>query len=130
MPGTRAADCEKHLHQLHVCLPSRPGHTRLLYRMGLDFASWASAVPGMHLVWTEMAAQVLAEDQRLVVGQQDRLSRGERVWGHPVAYDKCALAYRRFRNDASLPMEAEDEAAAPPPADAEEAPPKQLAGLR
>jgi chlorophyllide a oxygenase len=98
VPGTRAADCEKHLHQLHVCLPSRPGRTRLLYRMALDFAPWAAMVPGMHLVWTEMAAQVLGEDQRLVEGQQDRMARGERVWGHPVAYDKCALAYRRFRN--------------------------------
>jgi chlorophyllide a oxygenase len=101
--GSRAADCSKHLHQLHVCLPSRTGSTRLLYRMYLDFAGWAKAVPGMHLVWSEMAAQVLAEDMRLVMGQQDRLARGVRVWGHPVAYDKCALAYRRFRNAASLP---------------------------
>ncbi len=104
VPGTRALDCPKHLHQLHVCLPSRTGRTRLLYRMALDFAGWAKIVPGMHLVWSEMAAQVLGEDMRLVVGQQERMARGERVWGHPVGYDKCALAYRRFRNEASRPM--------------------------
>lgn len=102
--GTRALDCPKHLHQLHVCLPSRTGRTRLLYRMALDFAGWAKMVPGMHLVWSEMAAQVLGEDMRLVVGQQERMARGERVWGHPVGYDKCALAYRRFRNEASKPQ--------------------------
>jgi chlorophyllide a oxygenase len=100
-PGTRAADCEKHLHQLHVCIPSTPGRTRLLYRMALDFASWAKLVPGMHIIWSEMAAQVLGEDMRLVVGQQARLAKGSRVWLNPVAYDACGLAYRRFRNDAN-----------------------------
>ena len=99
-PGTRASDCEKHLHQLHVCVPSAPGRTRLLYRMALDFASWARLVPGMHLIWTEMASQVLGEDMRLLVGQQARLAHGSRVWVNPVAYDACGLAYRRFRNDA------------------------------
>jgi chlorophyllide a oxygenase len=116
--GSRAADCPKHLHQLHVCLPSREGRTRLLYRMHLDFASWAALVPGMHLVWSEMAAQVLGEDLRLVTGQQERLARGIRVWGHPVAYDKCGLAYRRFRNFAAQtvpPEHALAPAAAPPP---------------
>ena len=99
--GTRAADCPKHLHQLHVCIPSAPGRTRLLYRMALDFASWARLVPGMHLIWSEMASQVRGEDMRLVVGQQARLAKGSRVWANPVAYDACGLAYRRFRNDAN-----------------------------
>lgn len=96
--GSRASDCDKHLHQLHVNVPARAGRTRLLYRMGLDFAGWAKAVPGMQLVWAEMANQVLGEDLRLVEGQQDRMARGGRVWAHPVGYDKCALAYRRWRN--------------------------------
>ena len=96
--GSRAEDCEKHLHQLHVCIPSTQGHTRLLYRMGLDFAGWVQGVPGIKLLWTEMANQVLSEDLRLVSGQQDRLQRGGSVWAHPVAYDKCALGFRRWRN--------------------------------
>ena len=96
--GVTALDCAKHLHQLHVCLPSTPGHTRLLYRMSLDFASWARYVPGIEYIWTEMANQVLGEDLRLVTGQQDRMQRGGRVWAHPVAYDKLGLHYRRWRN--------------------------------
>ena len=96
--GVTALDCAKHLHQLHVCLPSTPGHTRLLYRMSLDFASWAQYVPGIEYIWTEMANQVLGEDLRLVTGQQDRMQRGGRVWAHPVAYDKLGLHYRRWRN--------------------------------
>ena len=96
--GVQCAECENHLHQLHVCVPSTPGRTRLLYRMSLDFAGWAKWVPGIELVWTEMANQVLGEDLRLVTGQQDRMRRGGRVWAHPVAYDKLGLVYRRWRN--------------------------------
>ena len=61
-------------------------------------AAWAALVPGIELVWTEMANQVLGEDLRLVTGQQDRMARGGRVWAHPVAYDKLGLVYRRWRN--------------------------------
>jgi hypothetical protein len=46
----RCEDCEKHLHQLHVCLPARPGHTRLLYRMSLDFMGWVKFIPGIQKV--------------------------------------------------------------------------------
>jgi len=48
--GVRCEDCEKHLHQLHVCLPAKPGHTRLLYRMSLDFMGWIQHVPGIQKV--------------------------------------------------------------------------------
>jgi len=96
--GVQCAECANHLHQLHVCVPSTAGRTRLLYRMSLDFAGWAKWVPGIELVWTEMANQVLGEDLRLVTGQQDRMQRGGRVWAHPVAYDKLGLVYRRWRN--------------------------------
>ena len=99
--GARPGECAKHLHQMHVCVPTVGGRTRLLYRMALDFAGWAARLPGMQLLWGEMAAQVLEEDLRLVRGQQARLAAGSRVWGHPRAYDKCAIAYRRFRNAAS-----------------------------
>ena len=49
--GVRAEDCTNHLHQLHICLPSRPGHTRLLYRMSMDFLNWTRHVPGIQAFW-------------------------------------------------------------------------------
>ena len=110
--GVRCAECSNHLHQLHVCAPAAPGTTRLLYRMSLDFAGWAKFVPGIELVWTEMANQVLGEDLRLVTGQQDRMQRGGRVWAHPVAYDKLGLVYRRWRNFSvgdACPLPAEEQ---------------------
>ena len=55
--GQRADACKNHLHQLHVCLPSRPGHTRLLYRMSMDFMQWVRWVPGIQKFWQNIAGQ-------------------------------------------------------------------------
>lgn len=56
--GLRAEECPKHLYQMHVCLPSKKGHTRLLYRMALDFMPWVQYVPFIDNVWQQMANQV------------------------------------------------------------------------
>jgi chlorophyllide a oxygenase len=98
--GADPADCARHLHQLHVALPSKRGHTRLLYRMSMDFMSWARIVPGIGRLWEGIAQQVLGEDLRLVAGQQERMARGADTWAHPVSYDKLAVRYRRWRNGA------------------------------
>lgn len=64
------------------------GTTRLLYRMSMDFLGWARFVPGIQKVWKGVAGQVLGEDLKLVLGQQDRLERGSDTWANPVSYDK------------------------------------------
>uniref|UniRef100_A0A061RD87 Chlorophyllide a oxygenase n=1 Tax=Tetraselmis sp. GSL018 TaxID=582737 RepID=A0A061RD87_9CHLO len=110
--GARAADCDKHLRQMHVCLPARNGHTRLLYRMSLDFMPFLKKLPFMDAVWREMANRVLGEDLVLVKGQQERLHRGGDTWGNPVSYDKLAVRYRRWRNSLSHGSEEERRAAA------------------
>jgi hypothetical protein len=38
--------------------------------------------------------QVLGEDLKLVLGQQDRMQRGGDTWANPVSYDKLAVRYR------------------------------------
>jgi chlorophyllide a oxygenase len=106
--GTRAVDCRRHLHQLHVCLPSSEGKCRLLYRMSLDFLGWSKYVPGIQKLWKSVADKVLSEDLRLVVGQQERLSKGANVWSNPVSYDKLGVRYRRWRNSMSNPIEKDD----------------------
>nr|BAQ35512.1 chlorophyllide a oxygenase [Palmophyllum crassum] len=97
--GVRAKQCDKHLHQLHVCLPAGSGKTRLLYRMGLDFAHFAKFVPFMDKFWLSLANQVLGEDLVLVRGQMDRMKQGADVWANPVSYDKLGVRYRRWRNE-------------------------------
>ncbi|KIZ05492.1 chlorophyllide a oxygenase [Monoraphidium neglectum] len=101
MRGVKADQCERHLHQLHVCAPAKRGHTRLLYRMSLDFMGWVRYVPGILQVWKAVAGQVLGEDLVLVLGQQDRLERGGDTWSTPVSYDKLAVRYRRWRNSVA-----------------------------
>lgn len=98
MRNVSAGDCDNHLVQYHWCLPSRPGHTRLLYRMSMDFMGWMRYVPGIQEVWKSVAGQVLGEDLVLVKGQQDRMERGGNTWANPVSYDKMAVRYRRWRN--------------------------------
>lgn len=100
--GTRALDCNNHLHQVHICLPSKKGHTRLLYRMSMDFMDWVQYVPGIQSFWKSIAGQVLGEDLVLVKGQQERLQQGGDTWGHPVSYDKIAVRYRRWRNAVAV----------------------------
>ncbi|XP_059630744.1 chlorophyllide a oxygenase, chloroplastic [Cornus florida] len=97
LEGQSTEQCSTHLHQLHVCLPSSRHKTRLLYRMSLDFAPMLKHVPFMQYLWRYFAEQVLNEDLRLVVGQQDRMLKGANVWNWPVSYDKLGVRYRLWR---------------------------------
>ncbi|KAL9446641.1 hypothetical protein AB3S75_014334 [Citrus x aurantiifolia] len=98
LEGQNTRQCATHLHQLHVCLPSSRKKTRLLYRMSLDFASVLKHVPFMQYLWRHFAEQVLNEDLRLVLGQQERMNNGANVWNLPVGYDKLGVRYRLWRD--------------------------------
>ncbi|KAG9444047.1 hypothetical protein H6P81_015387 [Aristolochia fimbriata] len=98
LEGQSTRECSTHLHQLHVCIPSSRQKTRLLYRMSLDFAPILQHIPFMHILWRHFAEQVLNEDLRLVVGQQERMINGANVWNWPVSYDKLGVRYRLWRN--------------------------------
>ena len=56
--GERAEQCPTHLWQMHVCLPAKKGHTRLLYRMATDFMDWTNYVPGIQHFWRWIAGRV------------------------------------------------------------------------
>ncbi|KAI4337823.1 hypothetical protein L6164_016193 [Bauhinia variegata] len=98
LEGQNTKQCATHLHQLHVCLPSSKQKTRLLYRMSLDFAPVLKHIPFMHHLWRHFAQQVLNEDLRLVLGQQERMINGANVWNAPVSYDKLGVRYRLWRD--------------------------------
>lgn len=89
--GSSALACKTHLHQNHICTPARRGHTRLLYRMCMDFMQYLKYVPYIDRVWQNVANQVLGEDLVLVVGQQDRMQKGDDTWANPMPYDKIAV---------------------------------------
>uniref|UniRef100_A0A7N0TNW3 Rieske domain-containing protein n=1 Tax=Kalanchoe fedtschenkoi TaxID=63787 RepID=A0A7N0TNW3_KALFE len=98
LEGQSTDQCTTHLHQLHVCLPSSRNKTRLLYRMSLDFAPILKHIPFMEHLWKHFAEQVLNEDLRLVLGQQERMNSGANIWNLPVAYDKLGVRYRLWRD--------------------------------
>ncbi|XP_010544843.1 PREDICTED: chlorophyllide a oxygenase, chloroplastic [Tarenaya hassleriana] len=98
LEGKSTQQCSTHLHQLHVCLPASRQKTRLLYRMSLDFAPLLKNIPFMQYLWRHFAEQVLNEDLRLVIGQQERMLNGANIWNLPVAYDKLGVRYRLWRN--------------------------------
>ncbi|XP_062099530.1 chlorophyllide a oxygenase, chloroplastic [Humulus lupulus] len=98
LEGQNTQQCATHLHQLHVCLPSSREKTRLLYRMSLDFAPMLKHVPFIDHLWKHFAEQVLNEDLRLVLGQQERMIGGANVWNWPVSYDKLGVRYRVWRD--------------------------------
>ncbi|KAK6787005.1 hypothetical protein RDI58_015530 [Solanum bulbocastanum] len=98
LEGQSTKECSTHLHQLHVCLPASRQKTRLLYRMSLDFAPILKHMPFMQYVWRHFAEQVLNEDLRLVIGQQDRMLKGANIWNLPVSYDKLGVRYRIWRD--------------------------------
>ena len=50
----------RRVHQVHVCLPSRAGKTRVLFRMALDFLPESAKIAGK--VWESLAVQILKEE--------------------------------------------------------------------
>lgn len=66
--------------------------------MSLDFAPILKHMPFMQYVWRHFAEQVLNEDLRLVIGQQDRMLKGANIWNLPVSYDKLGVRYRIWRD--------------------------------
>ena len=104
--GANVADCANHLHQVHVCLPSRPGRTRLLYRMSVDFVPFLWCVPGLQSVWESTLREVLGEGLALVVGQQDRLKQAPQsdgAWrgagGDQRARERATASYSSWRKE-------------------------------
>ena len=87
--GQRAQNCQNHLHQLHACLPSRPGHTRLLYRMSMDFMGWARMVPGIQRFWQHIAGQVSAAHCLMGLQAQHPIWQGVAIWTDTAPWLYC-----------------------------------------
>lgn len=111
--GARVEECARHLHQLHVCLPSKPGHTRLLCRMSLDFTPLAKMLPGADALWLSAAKQALRDDLALLTGQPERRQQEGpgSGWARPAAYDRLATRYRTWRSSMTSGSSSEEKVA-------------------
>ena len=71
--GARAADCTNHLHQLHCCLPSTPGRTKLLYRYSKGstlLAYQQTCRPSAPELGCIASVPVLEQEQAWVLGRE------------------------------------------------------------
>ncbi|PWZ39108.1 Chlorophyllide a oxygenase, chloroplastic [Zea mays] len=100
LEGKSTQQCSRHLHQLHVCLPSSRNKTRLIYRMSLDFAPWLKHVPLMHLLWSHFTEKARLERGPPACSWPARtgMINGVNVWNWPVSYDKLGVRYRLWRD--------------------------------
>lgn len=96
--GLRPEEAKRQLHQVHVCLPSKPGFTRLLVRLSLNFAPLAAQLPGLDRLWSTAAGRALQRDLALVVAQQAGMQRR----ANPVLDGQVTRApYCRISHDGS-----------------------------
>lgn len=80
--GERAETCPTQLWQMHICLPAKKGHTRLLYRMATDFMGWTNYVPFIEHFWRYIAGQVLVPGARGRVGGCPKHTARSKVFTH------------------------------------------------
>jgi chlorophyllide a oxygenase len=82
--------------QLHHCVPLDPqaGRMRLITRM-----LWRGVprVPGMAWLTRHYSRRIVRQDLALLRGQAERIASGAEPWGCPVASDRIALEYRRWK---------------------------------
>ncbi|KAJ4831954.1 hypothetical protein Tsubulata_018818 [Turnera subulata] len=91
---------------MHLNLVPAEGNEKSLYDafsrhailLKLNFAPVLKHIPFMRYLWRHFAEQVLNEDLRLVVGQQERMLSGANIWNCPVTYDKLGVRYRLWRD--------------------------------
>lgn len=102
--GTGAEGCSRHFHQLHICLPTKPGHLRLLYRLHSDFLGFTKYIPRMDRVWEKRARVPVMEDFVVMQGQQVNIDRhGARAaFAHPCEYDRLSFLYRKWRDSIEI----------------------------
>lgn len=122
---TIAQACSIHRHLVETLC--RKGESHITHQKGYHFIhlrkSWVwphegltfededseSPVCSVRVSWV----QVLNEDLRLVLGQQERMINGANVWNLPVSYDKLGVRYRQWRDALErrvehLPLTKED----------------------
>jgi hypothetical protein len=76
------------------CVPTRPGHMRLIYRQGKSFLKWIDSLPGINWYLTYFSDKIVMQDYELLHGQQLRLEQKAKPWNSPIAVDQLPKTYR------------------------------------
>lgn len=58
-----------------VCLPTRPGHMRLIYMHSRSFLTFLEHVPLMNWYNNRLSTKIVFQDYKMLHGQQARLNQ-------------------------------------------------------
>ena len=82
------------------CVPTRPGHMRLIFRQGRTFAKWLNHIPWIEGLQTKYSLKIVMQDYELLHGQQTRLFQHARPWNVPIQVDSLPSMYRNWHSRA------------------------------
>jgi len=81
-------------HQMHYCVPVAKDKTKLFLR---SYRNWLRYLSDSSVV--KANAKILEQDMWVLLGQNERLRRGASRYNTPVACDKMAVAYKKWKDE-------------------------------
>eukprot|EP00698_Gefionella_okellyi_P012101 TRINITY_DN3230_c0_g1_i2.p2 TRINITY_DN3230_c0_g1~~TRINITY_DN3230_c0_g1_i2.p2 ORF type:complete len:180 (-),score=32.31 TRINITY_DN3230_c0_g1_i2:34-573(-) len=84
------------------CIPTRPGHMRLIYRQGMNFLTWIERLPFVSIYLARFSKKIVFQDYELLHGQQARLDADASAWNFAIQVDWLPKAYRQWYKKATL----------------------------
>lgn len=79
-----------------ICLPTRPGHMRLIYMHSRSFLTFLEYVPLMNVYNKVLSTKIVFQDYKMLHGQQARLNQGAKAWHSPIQVDGLPKQYRNW----------------------------------
>jgi phenylpropionate dioxygenase-like ring-hydroxylating dioxygenase large terminal subunit len=88
------------MHQRMHCIPTRPGHMRLIYYMARNVLAWLDRMPLVSSFNDRLVEKIVFQDYELLHGQTIRLKQGANPWNNPIQVDLPPKKYRQWINAA------------------------------
>ena len=82
------------------CIPTRPGHMRLIFRQGRTFFKFLNNLPFYQQIMEHRSLKIVMQDYDLLHGQQARLRQRAKPWNTPIQVDRLPALYRSWYNSA------------------------------
>ena len=78
------------------CVPTRPGHMRLIFRQGQTFFNYLNNIPFFQQIMERASLKIVMQDYELLHGQQTRLHQQAKSWVTPIQVDRLPFLYRSW----------------------------------
>ena len=78
------------------CIPTRPGHMRLIFSQGRKFFKFMNKLPFYQQIMDRRSMKIVMQDYELLHGQQTRLHQQAKPWVTPIQVDRLPFLYRSW----------------------------------